>query len=516
MRSSLVAAPRKLHLGDGKLGAVAIGGTVWESLSSSSTCVGQVGALDTDELHRLFDVAERCSDGATTRRSTLGSGPSRVQLLDPKQSHLKAIAIHALAATVAPPDEPRGSVQGGLAGTRAVDAEVVGALRIVAALAAGDASLFKGDALFTLAELLPSEDDVAKVREYGGPRDTLGVVEQFTLAIDDVPYYRERARAMLTRSSFIERDATLRATLGKVHTAVASVRASATGGCLGVLLLHALRLIQFLNADEVTTRGFRLTALAKLGGYTSADKTVNLIQLLARSLAPPSMADLDQLDAHLRVSGRVVWADVGAEVELARSELEELRNLARTIRDGAAASSSASTSALSSLAIFSTELGTFCTGEAQRMVDSLWEQHRDLNDALRQLLRWLAVEERLWMRPEEPLRELHVFVVAVKHAHRYHALAAERAARLQHLSAGGSSGLVGSLVDGVAERFSTRAMVDKSPTLPGAKVQRAANAEQSTDRSAELLKLLLRRASIAGGDESASEDGSTDVSEDNL
>ena len=38
-----------------------------------------------------------------------------------------------------------------------------------------------------LSASLPTDDDVQKVRDHQGPREALAVVEQFTLAVADVP-----------------------------------------------------------------------------------------------------------------------------------------------------------------------------------------------------------------------------------------------------------------------------------------------------------------------------------------
>ena len=95
---------RKLHLGDGRLTAIAIRGTVWEELSATEarTDAATSAALPVDELRRLFAVAQAeapAAERAGMRRSVTGIA-AKVTLLDSKQSHLKAIGIHALAASL--------------------------------------------------------------------------------------------------------------------------------------------------------------------------------------------------------------------------------------------------------------------------------------------------------------------------------------------------------------------------------------------------------------------------------
>lgn len=249
---------RKLHLGDGKLGAANIGGTVWEALaaaggrvaSAPSVASGSRSASSSDEtlreeVVRLFAIPkeeEPKRARAMQRRHSLAAAEkaaAKVQLLDPKTSHLKAIGIHALAASLpgtaptdtAPPDAatpgtaPPASGSGTPRGDRA-QAELAGTLRIVQALATGDANAFTHDQLVMLADLLPSDEDVALVAAHGGPTESLGVAEQFTRELGKLPFARERASAMLTRASFSERAEALRATLAAMQETLDAVQAS--------------------------------------------------------------------------------------------------------------------------------------------------------------------------------------------------------------------------------------------------------------------------------------------------
>ena len=118
MRSSTL---RKLHVGEGKLGERAIRGTVWEDLATPDHRVtpGQLATPDhlstphqgdlseatlREELMRLFAVAMPTVPlTSTPRGASTGGGsnqPRTTQLLDPKQSHLKAISIRALATSL--------------------------------------------------------------------------------------------------------------------------------------------------------------------------------------------------------------------------------------------------------------------------------------------------------------------------------------------------------------------------------------------------------------------------------
>ena len=215
---------RKLHLGDGKLGAALIRGTIWESLAAASPL------LDArDELIRTFASSEVPRSGQVRTGGQLSAGiPERVQ---PRpEAEPSEVDWHPCAGS-----EPPAADEGG-SGVLKGDAELAGALRIVEALLTGNTATFTHDQLIMLADLLPTDDDYAVVRSYTGPADALGVVEQFTRACDMVPFCRERASAMLTRAAFTERADALHETLTLVQEALSTVRASAEGGVLRRLL----------------------------------------------------------------------------------------------------------------------------------------------------------------------------------------------------------------------------------------------------------------------------------------
>ena len=458
------------------------------------------------------------------RRSVTGIA-AKVTLLDSKQSHLKAIGIHALAASLssAPFDEqqtPRGEMARG-------DAEVAGALRIVEALSRGAPDAFSLDQLATLSDLLPTDDDLQLLASYAGPVEALGVVERFTHACGSVPFCRERAAALLTRTAFRERVEALHHTLSAMLAALATVRASAEGGALRRLLSDALRIYRFVNEDEAA-HGFRLAALARFETYTSADRRSNLLQFLARQLRGGAdgggsegveemdvLPDLANLEDTLSSVGRVVWSDVRDDVDATARTVDELRELLTRID---AAESEAG------LTAFVRSTSEFIESVASSAVEAVRTQHGQTEAAARSLLRFLAVDDAQMARPEETFATLHEVVLSVTQTLRFQALAAERARRLARLQtavrdgtiltldsaaegahaadaadadAGGGETML--LVDDVAGRFSTR---------PGELLSGA-------DRSAELLRLLsLRRASIVGArpdDEEEEEDDEEDA-----
>ena len=493
---------RKLHLLDGKLGAGSISGTVWEALSAG--CGGSIGAPDElhDEVVRLFAVAAKGApaQAAAKRHQSLKSieaAAAKVQLLDPKSSHLKAIGIHALAASL--PDTTTASGSSTPRGDRA-QVELAGTIRIVQALARGDPDAFSHDQLVMLTDLLPSDEDLRLVAAYEGSTEALGVVEAFTRACSTLPFARERAKAMLTRSAFSERVASLRESLRTILETVAAVQASAQGGVLRRILQDALKLYCLVN-DDPATRGFRLVALTRFEGYMSADRRINLLQYLGRRLEGDELvADLSRLESRLSSVGRFVWSDVRHEVEEVQRTVDELRSLQSTIEEERASTTSAALAtatpaALTGLASFVRSMESFCQGSAAAAIEQLSEQHRQADESTRTLLRYLAVDQKSWSRPEETLAALLEVVLAVKQAHRHHILARQRAAAFAEKpqqfasprfktdsGTETSEGRTG-LVDGIAGRFAFQ---------PGG------SDLASNDSSAELLRMMLRRASVSG------------------
>ena len=526
---------KKLHLGQDKLSAVTVSGTVWEQLAarlSMSTLPPDAGgtggedeALPTEELLKTFGVSkgevEEAAPAATSGFEAKRSSVQKVQLLDAKQSHLKAIGIHALAASL-----PQASVE-----TPRGDAELLGALRIVETLACGSFDAFTIDQLDTLTELLPSDEDYKLVSYYTGSLEALGVVERFTLACFKVPFCRERAGALLTVTAFRERCESIHNTLSSMQRTLATVRTSAESGILRRILADALRIYRFVN-DDAAARGFRLSALSRFEAYVSADKRSNLLQFLARRLEnanEATLADLARLEESLASVGRIVWSDVRHEVEATGRTIGELRSLLSTI-DGS------DDRAEAGVATFVSSTREFVEGVASAAIEDIEKQHAEIDGATRTLLSFLAVDERLLARPEESLATLHEFILAIAQAHRFQALAKERAHRLalkwasDARSAGGNAsgeqpsvedaemadgepkdggnGGEQLLVDDVANRFEGRPFPAKkapSKTWPGKKGE-----QPQGDRSDALLRLLLRRASITGGGRDDDEDDEDD------
>lgn len=140
----------------------------------------------------------------------------------------------------------------------------------------------------------------------------------------------------------------------------------------------------------------------------------------------------------------------------------------------------AEVAARAGLSNFVASLGAFCAGEGAAAAAELARRFGAAESARAALLRWLAADARA--PPEATFRALHEALLAVRRAAREAKLRAGRARALAAAPRGDG------LVDAVAGRFAS---------AEPAKAAGATVADQS-DRSAAMLRLLLRRASIAG------------------
>ena len=499
------ASVRKLHLGQDKLTVHLISRTVWENLEPDDA------SRDREELLRVFDVAAAAAaaSAASARRraSSVSLGAAKVTLLDPKASHLKAISIRALAASMsaaaapasaapAAADGPSAAAAAPGAAAERADAEVSLALRVVEALRCGEVGAFAHDALLQLLEVLPTDDEVATVRAHAGPADALGMVERFTLAAADVPFARERVRAMLTRGAFAERCDGVREALRGARDAMGAVRASAARGVLASLLARVLGILRFLNGDDAA-RGFRPAVLAKLEDYSSADRSSNLLQYVGSRLDEAQLAELAELEPHLANTARLAWADLAADVTAARDALAELRSLLDSIdaavkTAGGAGGRGAGGAASGELASFAAGMRSWCEEAATAAVDELSEHHAAVDAECVALLRWLGADKVGGDKlggdgavREQTFRVLHEFALAAHHAGRESSSRAARQRERESAAAGGGRSGGGGLVDSVEGRFGVMARGEPSDA-------------DGSDRSAALLHMLLRRASISG------------------
>ena len=119
------------------------------------------------------------------------------------------------------------------------------------------------DKLDLLKELVPTTEELQLVKEYEGPKEDLGAVEQFFLAVSSVPRLPQRIDAMSFVNKFEGLHSDLQKRMELLRAAVTAVRGSKS---LPVLLKYVLAVGNFLNGDTARggAYGFKIDTLKKL------------------------------------------------------------------------------------------------------------------------------------------------------------------------------------------------------------------------------------------------------------
>ena len=150
------------------------------------------------------------------------------------------------------------------------------------AVLAGDTAVLKPDVVARLLDMVPTPEELQLVRAYEGDRTALGTVEQFFLAVADIPRYLQRLETLATLAQLEGAVTELRARLAAVEGGVSAIRGS---GALRGVLQCVMALGNFLNGDSAargSAYGFKLDTLRKLGTVKGVDNKVTLMDVLAR------------------------------------------------------------------------------------------------------------------------------------------------------------------------------------------------------------------------------------------
>jgi hypothetical protein len=178
------------------------------------------------------------------------------------------------------------------------------------AVLAADLRTLSAERLAILTNIVPTGEELTMLKEWEGDRATLGNLEQFFLAVADIPRYEQRLIAMAFSHRMEAAAGELRAKLGLIQRGVRAIRASAA---LRALLELLLWLGNYLNGDNAArggAYGFKLDTLKKLTTVKTTDNKLTLLDYVAhvaRKAGSPYSALL-QLPADL-----ALLADARAE-----------------------------------------------------------------------------------------------------------------------------------------------------------------------------------------------------------
>jgi diaphanous 1 len=134
--------------------------------------------------------------------------------------------------------------------------------------------------------LLPTAEEIEQVSGFDGDPSSLGNLEQFVLAIKDVPFLKERLDAAQFRLRFREMAADVQAQLKRIEGAVDIV-----DRCQEVqaLLRFVLAIGNHLNGGTPRggAYGFKLDALGKLKEVKSSNNKLTLLDYVAEAATDP-------------------------------------------------------------------------------------------------------------------------------------------------------------------------------------------------------------------------------------
>lgn len=232
----------------------ALAKTVWSKVKDDTV------AVDEDAIVELFAAAPAASPGAAAPAGEGGgaetgkkpAGPTIVSLLDMQRANNVGIMLSRIKMPFA---------------------------EIREALLAMDDAKLGGQALRSIAQFAPTQEEVEMIREYQGDRALLGSAERFFLEISQVPNLATRLQTCIFKESFSALLGDIEPELATLETACKEVR---TSGALLRLLEVILAVGNLLNGGSFRggAYGFKLDCLLKLADTKAADRKTTLLTFL--------------------------------------------------------------------------------------------------------------------------------------------------------------------------------------------------------------------------------------------
>ncbi|MES1912644.1 MAG: hypothetical protein MHM6MM_004881 [Cercozoa sp. M6MM] len=280
-----------------------IKGTVWDEIGELDKEV----KLDVPEFEKMFAakvVARKKKDDAEKKKK-----PKKelVRLLDDKRAYNIDIGISRFRMSH---DDIR---------------------RAVLAL---DESKLDMETLTKLLNLVPTPEDVSRVRGYEGDVSLLGHAERFCLALAPVPQIKARLELLMFKMSWSALREDCARQLRVVSDALTRIEKSK--GLKRVLTL-VLAFGNYLNGGSRKggAYGFKLSTLRQINGTKSSDGKATLLHYLVQVCErdyPDALSFLEDL-APCEQGRRMKAQDVVGEVNKLRASLNRLKNMVKTAKD---------------------------------------------------------------------------------------------------------------------------------------------------------------------------------------
>lgn len=249
-----------------------------------------------------------------------------------------------------------------------------------------DEKVLSLDTLTCLSPLLPTEEESKAVKSYTGPRERLGVVEEFFLVFSSVEHVQKRLSSFVFKREFGSTARKLEDAVDGVLGCLSQLRSSQRlKDFLGLVLRYG-NVLNLTTSRHGAAYGFHIEGLLKLKDLRSGDNTTNFLRFLAQKaldmFGPDALKFSDEL-SKLRKASRVERAYVQTEILQLKHNIAALQSLIKGLRvleqgepwpAGTSHDPSAQVQALATVAPFA--LGEFCEYAAVRVEEfsSKWTE----------------------------------------------------------------------------------------------------------------------------------------------
>jgi len=264
---------RPLHWS--KLPDMKVVGTIWVDESAKSGIGMESSDIDVELIESVFGVAAAAPTTPEKSKSGFGkkkeAAPEKVALLDMKRSNNVGIALARLRVTDAV---------------------------IKAAILDPVSHPLSSEKVDALIGMLPTTEELDSVRDFSGDPSTLGRVEQFFLALSDIPNLSPRLMALQASQQF---GPSWEALAHELKTMLSATKQVGDSKALKLVLSRVLAVGNYLNGTSTRggAYGFKLADLGKLAQVKSADGKSTLLHFLARLLTTDSGSAVDELKGEL-------------------------------------------------------------------------------------------------------------------------------------------------------------------------------------------------------------------------
>ena len=270
--------------------------SLWASATDSENVIDD---SEVRELENLFG-AKKPNPAQTKRGGSLPnkSKAQKISLIDVKRSNNIAISLAQFKAFQTYDD-------------------------MCKAVVSLDSSKLSGEQLQNMMALLPTQDEMRKMKEYKGGCDGLGRAENFFLAVTKIPRYSQKLSTFTFVLQFTDNVNELRRTLVKLETACTDI---VNNGKLAGILKRLLAIGNLVNegAGNPNAAGITMDSLLKTANKTGTDGKTRVIDVVVANFLKQ---DEDGTSIEF-------WSELRSVSAAARIDMRDCKNSLRDIQTG--------------------------------------------------------------------------------------------------------------------------------------------------------------------------------------